>query len=72
MAKFKHMYIMKPAASSCGRGIKIIGKKQQVNKRKGYVVSQYISQPHLLRGYKYDLRVYVQVTGIEPLKIYIF
>jgi hypothetical protein len=63
---------MKPAASSCGRGIKIIGKKQQVNKRKGYVVSQYISQPHLLRGYKYDLRVYVQVTGIEPLKIYIF
>ena len=72
MAQFKHMYIMKPAASSCGRGIKIIGKKQQVNKRKGYVVSQYISQPHLLRGYKYDLRVYVQVTGIEPLKIYIF
>jgi Tubulin-tyrosine ligase family len=24
---FKSMYIMKPAASSCGRGIKVIGKK---------------------------------------------
>jgi glutathionylspermidine synthase len=25
---FKSMYIMKPIASSCGRGIKVIGKKQ--------------------------------------------
>lgn len=24
---YKHMYIFKPAASSCGRGIRIIGKK---------------------------------------------
>lgn len=24
---YKHMYIMKPTASSCGRGIKVIGKK---------------------------------------------
>jgi formate-dependent phosphoribosylglycinamide formyltransferase (GAR transformylase) len=27
VSNFKYMYIMKPAASSCGRGIKIIGKK---------------------------------------------
>jgi tubulin polyglutamylase TTLL4 len=66
------MYIMKPSASSCGRGIKVIGKRQQVNKRSGYVVSQYVAKPHLIRGFKYDLRVYVMVTGIEPLKIYLF
>jgi hypothetical protein len=24
---YKNMYIMKPAASSCGRGIRVIGKK---------------------------------------------
>jgi glutathionylspermidine synthase len=45
---FKSMYIMKPIASSCGRGIKVIGKKQQVNKRSGYLVSKYVSKPHLL------------------------
>jgi tubulin polyglutamylase TTLL4 len=63
---------MKPAASSCGRGIKVIGKRTIVNKRAGYVVSKYVHKPHLIRGYKYDLRVYVVVTSFEPLKIYLF
>lgn len=34
----KHMYIMKPSASSCGKGIKVIGPKTQVNKRNGFIV----------------------------------
>jgi tubulin polyglutamylase TTLL4 len=72
ISNFKSMYIMKPAASSCGRGIKVIGKKTHVNKRNGYIVSKYISKPHLIRGFKYDLRVYVCVTSFEPLKIYLF
>ena len=63
---------MKPAASSCGKGIKIVGPKTQVNKKNGYVVSQYISNPHLIEGYKYDLRIYVVVTCFEPLKIFLF
>lgn len=72
MSNYKSMYIMKPAASSCGRGIKVIGKRTIVNKRAGYVVSKYVHKPHLIRGYKYDLRVYVVVTSFEPLKIYLF
>lgn len=63
---------MKPAASSCGKGIKIIGPKTQVNKKPGYVLSQYISNPHLIDGFKYDLRIYVVVTCFEPLKIFLF
>lgn len=69
---WKSMYIMKPCASSCGRGIKVIGKRTHVNKRSGYVVSKYVSKPHLIRGFKYDLRVYVVVTSFEPLRIYLF
>jgi len=72
IANYKSMYIMKPAASSCGRGIKVIGKRTNVNKRSGYIVSKYLSKPHLIRGFKYDLRVYVVVTSFEPLKIYLF
>jgi tubulin polyglutamylase TTLL4 len=72
MNNFKSMYIMKPAASSCGRGIKVIGKRTHVNKRSGFIVSKYVSRPHLIRGFKYDLRVYVLVTSFEPLKIYLF
>ncbi len=51
----------------------MIGKKQFVsNKKNSYIVSKYLSKPHLIRGFKYDLRVYVLVTSFEPLKIYLF
>jgi tubulin polyglutamylase TTLL4 len=72
MNNFKDMYILKPTASSCGRGIKVIGKKDTVNKRNGYLVSKYVANPHLLRGFKYDLRIYIVVTCYEPLKAYFF
>lgn len=72
MNNFKDLYILKPTGASCGRGIKVIGKKDTVNKKSGYLVSKYLSKPHLLRGYKYDLRIYIVVTCFEPLKAYIF
>lgn len=69
---YKHMYIMKPCASSCGRGIKVVGCKQEVKRKPGYVVCQYVSSPHLIDGFKYDLRIYALVTSFDPLKIYLF
>ena len=69
---YKHMYIMKPSASSCGRGIKVVGCKQEVKRKPGYVVSQYVSNPHLIDGFKYDLRIYALVTSFDPLKVYLF
>jgi tubulin polyglutamylase TTLL4 len=72
MNNFRDMYILKPTASSCGRGIKVIGKKDQVKKKQGYLVQQYVASPHLLRGFKYDLRIYIVVTCFEPLKAYMF
>jgi tubulin polyglutamylase TTLL4 len=72
MNNYKDMYILKPTSSSCGRGIRVIGKKDTVNKRHGYLVSKYLANPHLLRGYKYDLRIYIVVTCFEPLKAYFF
>ena len=63
---------MKPQASSCGRGIKLIGKKTHLGKRSGVLVSKYLSKPHTLRGFKYDLRIYVVVTCFDPLRVYLF
>ena len=73
MNNYKDMYILKPTSSSCGRGIRVIGKKDNLNNKKaGYLVSKYLSKPHLLRGFKYDLRIYVVVTCFDPLKAYMF
>lgn len=69
---FRHMYIMKPCASSCGRGIKVIGQKQEVKRKPGYVVSQYIANPHTIDGFKYDMRIYALVSGFDPMKVYLF
>lgn len=40
--------------------------------RKGYVISKYVSKPHLINGYKYDLRCYILVTSYDPLIIYMY
>ena len=35
-------------------------------------MSEYIADPHLIRGYKYDIRVYACVTCLDPLRVYVF
>ena len=68
----KALWILKPVAASCGRGIKIVDSYQKVNKREGYLASKYVANPHLINGLKYDLRVYVLVTSFNPLRIYMY
>ena len=65
-------YILKPVASSCGRGIKVINAKTKIPNRTGYLASKYIANPHLINSYKYDLRVYVLVTTFSPLRVYMY
>jgi|LauGreDrversion4_2_1035121.scaffolds.fasta_scaffold50411_3 hypothetical protein len=37
----------------------------------GYIVQQYIDRPHLIDDLKYDLRIYVFLYGVSPLRIYL-
>lgn len=67
----KALWIMKPCASACGRGIKLINKRSKLKKKTNYLVSEYISNPHLINGFKYDLRLYVLVSCFDPLRIYL-
>jgi len=36
------------------------------------VVSEYVGRPLLIDGYKFDLRVYVALLSINPLRVYIY
>ncbi|KAL1529326.1 hypothetical protein AB1Y20_000280 [Prymnesium parvum] len=69
--RYLSSWIVKPVASSRGRGISIIQQPHQLP-QEDVVVSRYISNPLLIDGYKFDLRIYVAVTSFEPLRAYIF
>ena len=36
------------------------------------VVCEYVNNPLLIDGYKFDLRVYVALLSINPLRVYIY
>ena len=66
------MWIVKPANLSRGRGIYLIDDIAEVNVDDISVVSRYVSNPLLINGHKFDLRIYVLVTSFDPLRIYIY
>ncbi|KAG7297644.1 hypothetical protein JYU34_018355 [Plutella xylostella] len=68
----KGPWIVKPAASSRGRGIYIVQTPEQIPKGENVVVAKYIDKPLLIGGHKCDLRLYVCVTSIDPLLIYLY
>ena len=35
-------------------------------------MSRYIENPHIFNGFKYDLRIYILITSVDPLRIYIY
>lgn len=70
----QHLWIMKPHASSQGRGISILRQLEDIDQSEGNitVVSRYVDNPLLIQGLKFDLRVYVLVTSFEPLRAYVY
>lgn len=67
------LWIAKPAASSQGKGIIVTNKLSEIpQKGTPHIVSEYIHNPLLFDGYKFDLRVYVAITSINPLRLYIY
>ena len=68
----KNLWLVKQLHSSRGTGIKFLTNVENLQKQNKYFVSHYIYNPHLINGKKYDLRLYLLVTGYTPLKIYLF
>ena len=70
--RMRGAWIVKPVASSRGRGIFIVNHPNQVPLDEPMVVAKYIDNPLLVNGHKWDLRLYVVVTSYDPLVIYLY
>ncbi|KAL4649139.1 hypothetical protein GN956_G7647 [Arapaima gigas] len=64
------IWICKPVDLSRGRGIFIFEDIKDLKYDSPVIVQQYISNPLLISGYKFDLRLYVCVKSFHPLTIY--
>ena len=69
MSRVRRPFIVKPAASCQGRGIYITTSVNDIKLKDNTVVQEYISNPLLLDGLKFDLRIYALITSVEPLNI---
>ncbi|NXP76135.1 TTLL5 polyglutamylase, partial [Ramphastos sulfuratus] len=71
-SKDRGLWIVKPVASSRGRGVYLINSPNQIVLEDNILVSRYISNPLLIDDFKFDVRLYVLVTSYDPLVIYLY
>ena len=70
------MFIAKPSEGTQGSGIFIMRRWSELEStlpllKRGAVIQKYIPDPYLDDGFKFDLRVYVLVTSVDPLRVHV-
>ena len=67
----KDLWLVKPSNKCSGQGIIILNSLDDIS-LKEYVLTKYITNVNLINGKKYDLRLYVLISGLKPLRIYFY
>jgi hypothetical protein len=70
----RQCYISKPDHGCQGKGIFLFKNLEDLKAHKDceVVVQSYISNPCLIDGFKFDFRVYVLVTSVDPLRVFVY
>lgn len=65
-------FIIKPEASCQGKGIFLTRGFDWFQPGEHYVAQRYLHKPLLIDNLKFDLRIYVLITSVIPLRIFIY
>jgi tubulin polyglutamylase TTLL6/13 len=65
-------FIIKPENCCQGRGIFLTRNYDWIVPNEHYVCQRYLHKPYLIDGLKFDLRIYVLITSVTPLRIWIY
>ncbi|OHT03330.1 Tubulin-tyrosine ligase family protein [Tritrichomonas foetus] len=68
----KKKYLIKPDMGSLGQGISIIEPGEEYKLTEELAVAQEYVESYLINNTKFDLRVYVLLCSIKPLRIFVF
>ncbi|XP_059614470.1 tubulin polyglutamylase TTLL6-like [Phlebotomus argentipes] len=67
------VFILKPDHGSQGRGIRLCRNLRATSMTQEKVICQeYVKNPLLIDGYKFDMRVYVLIISMDPLKVFVY
>ena len=66
------VFIIKPECMSQGKGIFLTQCWEHINPHDHVVAQSYIGRPFLIDNLKFDLRIYVLLYGINPMRIYVY
>ena len=65
------LWLVKPSNLCGGKNIMILNSLNEIN-LENFIITRYITNISLINGKKYDLRLYVLITGLKPLRIYFY
>ncbi|CAF0804560.1 unnamed protein product [Rotaria sordida] len=65
-------YILKPNNGAMGHGIQVFCDYERIQSMDNYIIQEYIREPYLIDGFKFDLRIYALLTSCDPLRVFIF
>jgi len=64
-------FIVKPVKGTKGEGISIVEGSKLKNIARNVLVQEYMEKPLLIHGKKWDIRMYVIVASLNPLRVYL-
>ncbi|MBE0488082.1 MAG: amylase [Halomonas sp.] len=72
LANPEQRWILKPTNASKGKGVRVLRDAGEAPLAADWLVQEYLANPHTIRGHKYVLRLYVLISSLEPLRVYLY